>query len=270
MATPTTQRLHVPVADPTSGSDPNPARPSAGTWTTREHGTSDRYRNGPDENDTPGQGCRCGQCKGAAAKAMNLYRLARTRGGPRLVDAQPVREHVARLHAQGLPLTAIAVLAPVAYPVASRLMYGAPAHGLPPSRRLLAENARALLSVRVDAVGPAGVAIAVGTIRRLRALAWAGWPAPYVAPRVPLHPDYMKRLMRGDTGPTVTVETARGVADVFRQLWDVDPIAAGVPAVKAAQVRTLSARKGWVSALAWDDIDDPEARPNGVRKEPAS
>lgn len=270
MAAPTTQELHVPAADPTSGSDPNPARPSAGTWPTREHGTSDRYRNGPDENDMPGRGCKCRQCRNAAAKAMNLYRLALARGGRRLVDAQPVREHVSRLHAQGLPLTTIAALAPVAYPVASRLMYGAPAYGHPPSRKLLAENASALLAVRVDAVGAEGVAIAVGTIRRLQALAWAGWPAPYVAPRVPLHPDYMKRLMRGHTGPTVTVETARGVAVVFRRLWDVDPVTAGVPAHKAVQVRTMSARKGWVSALTWDDIDDPEATPNGVRKEAAS
>lgn len=264
------QDLHAPAAGPASGLGPESAQPSAGAWPIRPHGTKTRYRHGPDENDTPGQGCRCVPCGDAAAKAVNLSRLARDRGEPRLVDAQPVREHVSRIHAQGLPLTTIAVLAPVAYVVVSRLMYGAPADGYPPSRRLLAENAKALLAVSMCAVGTEGVTIAVGTMRRLQALAWAGWPAPYVAPRVPLNPDYMRRLMRGHTGSTVTVETARGVAAVFRELWAADPVASGVPAVKAGQVRALSAGRGWVSGLAWDDIDDPDAKPQGVRREATS
>jgi hypothetical protein len=231
--------------------------------TERAHGTRNRYRHGPDEYGVKGQGCRCRPCKDAAAKAMNLYRIGIATGkGRRLVDATPVREHVRQLHAQGLPLTSIAAMAPVKVVVVERLLHGQPGRGRPPSRKLLVDNARALLAVRVDSVGGDGYTLAIGTQRRLQALAWRGWPAPYVAPRIPLHPDYLKRLMRGQVGTTVTVETARRVAAVLDDLWDVDPVQAGVPAVRAGQVRTMSARKGYVSILAWDEIDDPQAKPD--------
>lgn len=229
----------------------------------RAHGTPGRYRHGPDENDQPGRGCRCRLCSNAACKTAKRYRLSVQSGRHRpMVDAQPVREHVAKLYAAGLPYNSIATLAGVPIGLLQRLMYGRPASGELPSKVMRPENADALLAVRADLVASDGHALAVGSQRRLRALAWAGWPCPYLAPKVQLHPDHMGRIMRGIGGGRVTVEVARRIQDVFAQLWLLDPVVAGVPAANVSQVRTVSARKGWVSALAWDDIDDPNAVPD--------
>lgn len=230
---------------------------------TRLHGTVVRYRLGPDQDDRPGKGCRCRRCRDVATKSVKVYRLAVQTGRYRsMVDAQPVREHVVGLRAAGLPSTTIAILAGIDVSILHRLLYGQPAKGDAPSKRMRPENADALLAVRADHIAADGYVLAVGSQRRLQALAWAGWPNSYIGPRVALHRDYMSRLMCGKAGLRVTAETARRIRAVFAELWNADPVAAGVAPGKSSQVRTVSARKGWVSALAWDDIDDPAAVPD--------
>jgi len=237
----------------------------------REHGTDARYRYGPDENDQPGQGCRCTRCTAAATKAVNLCRLRAAEGRTRrLVDAIPARSHVQALHDEhGLPYVLIARLAGVAELTLYRLLHGEPSKGKPPKPRIFDETEAAILAVHPEHARGLRIPI-VGTQRRLQALAWAGWPTTHLAPRMDLANDHLLRLMHGRGSPTVYARTARAVATVTAQLWDQDPTRAGVSPQKAAQVRTIAARRGYAPYAAWDDIDNPKARPRGMRRETAS
>lgn len=225
------------------------------------HGTPRRYRHGPDENGREDEGCRCNRCRAGVTRDMKRRRLA----GPQTVEAAPVRRHVAELKAAGLPYKSIASIAGVQYMVMSRLLYGDAYRGQPPLRRMRASNAAALLAVRIEDVGGHGMVLAIGSQRRLQALACLGCSAVSIGREVGTSGDYIGKLMRGECGPTVTAATARAVAGAFSWMWMTDPVAAGIP--QAARVRTLAIRRGWVSALAWDDIDNPNERPRGVCRE---
>jgi transcriptional regulator with XRE-family HTH domain len=213
------------------------------------HGTSRRYHHGPDENDQPGVACRCVPCTTAATRDMKLRRLR----GPATVDAEPVRRHVRRLKEAGLTYRSIAAIAGVQDMVLYRLLWGERARNLPPSRRMRAANARALLSVRAEQVGGEGRVLGVGSQRRLQALARSGWPTGRLGQEIGLNAQYIGKLMRGEAGSTVTAATARAVADCYDRLWSIDPVTAGVAAPKASQVRTMAAKRGWLGVLAWDD-----------------
>ena len=70
--------------------------------------------------------------------------------GPRLVDADPVRRHLAALAAQGVGLNSVARLAGVSHGGLSKLAYGEPGRGRGPSRRVRPETARRVLAVTLD------------------------------------------------------------------------------------------------------------------------
>ena len=216
------------------------------------HGTPKRYQHGPDENDEPG-GCRCTPCTRAAVRSIKEWRLT----GHRLVDAEPVRQHVIELKRAGLPYSSIAALAPVKPVVVYRLLNGEPDRGVPPTKRMRPENAAALLAVHAEQVGGGRLVLSVGSVRRLRALARAGWSTVRLAAETGLNHQHLGWVANGHS-PTVSVGTARAIADAYNRLWMTDPVAAGIP--RAAHVRTLATRRGWVSALAWDDdlIDLPD------------
>jgi hypothetical protein len=181
-----------------------------------------------------------------------------------MVDADKARGHVLQVHEAGLPYTTIAKLSGVPLETVNRLINGTPSAGRPPTTRLWPDTEDALLAVRADLVPDEGYALAVGSRRRLQALAWAGWPSAYVASRVPMGRNYLQAVRRGVTGSTMTAEKARRIKAVTRELWMADPVEFGVPASRASQVRTFASRNGWVSLAAWENIDDPAAEPVGV------
>lgn len=64
-----------------------------------KHGTTHAYKH---------RGCRCDDCRAAARRSITLWRLRTKTNGrghnpalPDLIDAAPIREHLARLHASG-------------------------------------------------------------------------------------------------------------------------------------------------------------------------
>ncbi|MEV0382332.1 hypothetical protein [Nonomuraea sp. NPDC050643] len=231
------------------------------------HGNPNRYRYGPDENDQPGKGCRCRSCTAANTRSMNMYRLALATGRhQRDVDAKPVRRHVRKLQAAGMGTLRIAQLAGVSHQVVRALLYGVPSIGLPPTRRLRPRNAARLLAVRHGQLPPAGYVPVAGSRRRLQALCLKGWPVHVLAAEGGMSVDTLQRLTSSSSQTRMEVETARKVAEVFKRLWKVDPAAAGVPAATVARLRGLAAAKGWLSPLAWDDIDNPAEKPRGVRR----
>lgn len=98
---------------------------------------------------------------------------------------------------------------------------------------------------------------AVGTSRRLQALAAIGWSASEVASRVGTHPQLLLKIRAGEYG-RVRLSTARRVAAVY-ELLSMRPRSDRVGNI----VRNRAARYGWVPPLAWDDVD-ADAGPQGL------
>lgn len=104
---------------------------------------------------------------------------------------------------------------------------------------------------------------AVGTARRVQALMAYGWGYAALAERLGCTDSAVAQLARAANRPRgVLRRTAGQVAEVYDQLTALPPPSGR----SAAYARTAAARNGWASPWAWDDIDDPEERPKGVRK----
>lgn len=96
---------------------------------------------------------------------------------------------------------------------------------------------------------------AAGATRRLQALSAIGWTDAQVAAACPVTIGHLNRIRRGEVARLMQA-TDRHIRDVFTLLWD-KPQTGGY----ADRARRAAARKGWVSPLAWDDIDDPDEEP---------
>lgn len=102
-------------------------------------------------------------------------------------------------------------------------------------------------------VHPPGNIPAVGTRRRLQALAAMGWPAETLAVEAGISVRTIRSLY--GEAPTVRRSVAAAVAATYDRLC--------LHEGPGRLCRTRARNRGWLTALAWDDdtIDDPKARP---------
>jgi hypothetical protein len=96
----------------------------------------------------------------------------------------------------------------------------------------------------------------LGTSRRIQALSAMGWPQHLMADELGVPQNEVSALMcRG----RVTASSAAAIHGLFER-WGMRP-------GPSALARRTARRKGWVTAAAWDDIDDPDETPNvGVQR----
>lgn len=103
---------------------------------------------------------------------------------------------------------------------------------------------------------------ALGYQRRIQALARMGWSFQDIADEAGWgHRNRVRYIVVGQKGkPTRYLEraTAKTIGEVFERLCMKVP-----DGPYAGRTRTWAASKGWAPPLAWDDIDDPDARPRG-------
>lgn len=229
----------------------------------RAHGTAVRYKLGPDENGQPGHGCRCYACGLARSQEeANRQRLIAYGQWQPYVDAQRARDHVRVLSAAGIGWRRTAALAGVSTGSMSKLLHGGPG-GRPATRRIRPETERKILAVQPgpDALAACALVDAAGTHRRLQALVACGHSQAQLAARL--------GVLRSNFGTTmasrrVTAATARAVAALYEELWNVPP-AEGTHRAKisASRARNYARARGWALPLAWDDdtIDDPATTP---------
>ena len=198
-------------------------------------------------------GCRCDPCKSAAAKASKAWRRDNYLGVVKLVDAQPLKDHVEMLMAAGMSFRAIALTAGYT------------------SRNALADTmtrsrVRPSTMARILAVNPKrdnrrdGYTDATGSRRRLQALAVNGWPTRNLAAQLgQKHGTTVQDIASGKT-PTIRLRTMDAVRDLYEQLWDQPG-----PSQRTA---AIAKGKGWLPALAWDDdlIDRPDHEADDVRR----
>lgn len=222
--------------------------------------TSAEVRHGRYTSYTTG-GCRCTKCKTAMSRYNKRRTMLMERGEWQpWADAAPVRQHVARLRESGLSLESIAEMAGVAHCNIHALLNA----GRPRVRKAFADK---LMNVKggVDGLQPWAKVDATGTRRRLQALAFMGWNASNLAQRVGIDRSHIHKLM---SRSHVRVSTARAVRAVFEELAIQSPPAdTRYERMAVTRTRRDAEARGWVSAMAWDDIDDPQEQPKGSRGE---
>jgi transcriptional regulator with XRE-family HTH domain len=178
------------------------------------------------------------------------------------VDAAPVREHVQALRAAGVGRDRIAEIAGISRSTIALLLYGRPSLGCAPSSKIRPETAAKLLAIQAAPdLFPAEARVdAVGTRRRLQALAAAGWPGSYLADRAGWKRTYVSDLQRRPG--YVYARTARTTAAMYDELVQLDPLGCGVSPTNSLRARRSAERLGWLPPQMWDkDIDDPDADP---------
>ena len=129
-----------------------------------------------------------------------------------------------------------------------------------------AAQARAYRKRRYLNRGPVQVP-AIGTIRRLRALYALGWTCVDLGDRLGVSKTRVAAIISGRSAK-VMPETAAKVRQLYRDLAMVTPL--DPPARKRGdspiheRTRRDARRRGWAPPLCWEDIDDPNAQPQGV------
>lgn len=188
--------------------------------------------------------------------------------GP-LIDAEPARAHIVALREQGLSTRTISRLSGVSMKAIASLIWGV--EGRPPTAHVRQDTADRLAAVdpRLELLAPLNMVSATGSRRRLQALVAVGWPLRRLAIEMPTTNSWVGKLARGRV-TRVRVSTARKIRALYDRLWDVAP-AAGTPRERRAvtMARQAAAERGWAPPMAWDDIDDPAAEPQGAGYTPA-
>ena len=175
------------------------------------------------------------------------------RGVEHLVDAEPLREHVAALMAAGMSFKAIALTAGWSSrnALADAIM----------RKRVMPRTLARVLAVRADSDNRRDAYTdATGSARRLQALAINGWPTRNLAKRLGhKDPATIQNIASGKT-PTIRLRTKDDIRRLFDELWDQPG-----PSKRTADIAKA---RGWLPALAWDDdlIDRPEHQPEDVRR----
>lgn len=206
-----------------------------------KHGTSTAYVT---------HKCRCDICRSEHSKRQKRYRLDRARGVQKLVDAQPLRDHVDRLYVAGMSQWDITIAAGWK----SR-------NALADAYRRDKVTPRTLQRVLAVTAPPVerrnGYVDATGSRRRLQALAVMGWSTRRIAAHLGNLDAQTYQFIQSGRNRTIRRRTAEAIAGLYDELWDKPG--------PSDRTRSHALRKGWVPPLAWDDeeIDRPEATPHG-------
>lgn len=167
----------------------------------------------------------------------------------RLTDPGPARTRVLALRSAGLSVEAIAELAGLPTSTVAPLAAATYTRG-----RISVITSDAIVTARLDParLDPARLVPAIGTRRRLQALAALGWPGRVLAAEVGVTAE---ALGQWRVRPHVTANTAL----IVRTLYDRHKDTPGPSACS----RKRSLRMGWAPPPAWPgtSIDDPAAAP---------
>lgn len=183
-----------------------------------------------------------------------------------LTEAAPARDWAQVLRASGMGWRRIAEVSGVPDSTVRQLLFGKQGRAL---SRVRAETAERLLAVRPELanLAPSMLVPAAGTQRRVQALVVTGWTLEQQARAIGCRRSRLDYLM---TAESCTAETARQVRALYDAAWD-KPYRPRNGYEADAQRRAVrrARERGWAPPMAWDDdeIDDPAARPRGIRRD---
>ncbi|MEU8334845.1 hypothetical protein [Micromonospora tulbaghiae] len=199
----------------------------------------------------------CEGCKDAARIRSRARHRARSYGWipPAHLPTDQARQHITALLEGGMSLEGVASRAGVAWSTVRNIADGS----TPRSHRT---TLAAILAVPLTPVAaPHGHVLAVGAARRLQALTLAGYDSDTLAAPLRALPEVVRRWRGGNL--TFIAE---------QRHHDITALARRIDGTRgdSQRARTHAIRQGWHPLAAWDDIDNPDARPlTGLSEEPA-
>lgn len=208
------------------------------------HGTPGRYQ-GPRRHNR-WQACRCDLCRAAATRISKHQELRRLRGVPSYIDRETVAAHVRVLLDAGWTRKQIADTANVARKTVWNVLN---------SRLDTVQTGTAQALLALEPATAPGFRPALGATRRVRALCAMGWPLWWTAQKAGLSETGLRDI---SSGRTKSVSRAR-----FDAIDRVYRTHAMQPGPSEAALKTARAKQ-WVTAAAWNDIDDPNDKPHSV------
>lgn len=218
--------------------------------------------------------CRCTECRAMqTARARQRNKLkAYGRFDTGLVDAQPVRDHVAMLQASGMGWKRIAEVSGVGKTAVSQLIYGRKGSNKDPRKgevlkRFGRDKAEKLFAVQpeISLLRDGALIDSTGFRRRVQALVALGWSLSKIASRLGMEVSNMTSALKRDV---VRKSTHDAASALFDELWNVQPPRAGHrDKIAYSRSKRLARERGWVPPLAWDDIDR-DVEPAAVEVEP--
>lgn len=207
------------------------------------HGTEYRYR-GPKNGSWPG--CRCPKCTHAQARGGKVRRLQHFRGEGPLYPGTPLVEHIKTLHDDyGMSYALIARRAEVADATITYLVRGV-------TKSCKRDKALRILAVKPADFDTVAKRPAFRSTRRVQALYAIGHNPQTIAAEADLDPYTVSQVANGRY-ESFRASTERGIRTAYNRLCTVPG-----PSEKA---KRRAAKLGWHGPLAWDDIDDPAAKP---------
>lgn len=181
-----------------------------------------------------------------------------------LVDAAPVRQHLASLYSAGFSPYRIGELAGLPY---ETVIGFTQVHGFSGKRRSRKRRCNPETAAKILAIQPGehlpGKTDATGTQRRIQALVAAGWPLSHLGPRFGLSERTTGALLTQDR---VYGRTAGAVIRVYNELADQKPEKHGVTRRSITRSKARAQRNRWATIAYWstraDAIDDPHFTPD--------
>ena len=202
--------------------------------------------------------CRCTPCteantrrenERAAAKAAGTYDVGR-------VDADPVRQHLAKLKKAGYGLKTIAKHAQVSNATLGKIIYGDPSRSMPPRARVEKRVAARILAIKpsLTTLGET-VAIKAGpTQDRIKHLVCLGYSIGWQSKRLGRNHGNFALVM---SRTHCSAKTAREIRALYLLLWD-KPRVARNRHEQAAITRALS----YAAAHGWEQLPPPTEIPH--------
>jgi hypothetical protein len=206
-------------------------------------------------------GCRCYPCSGAWARYHKQRQHADWKP---FTDAQPIRDHLAYLSANGVGMARIAELADTGRSTIEDIKG---VGGKPATTRVRTDLAERILAVKpgIQTAADGAYIDATGAFRRLRALNAKGFTAQFLAQRLGL---LHGQLHLSDAPRYVRASFARAVLRLYDELWLAEPEQFDFRPSSVTLARNRAAAAGWPLPAEWDDdeIDDPAAQPHRARR----
>ena len=132
----------------------------------------------------------------------------------------------------------------------------------PPRKQISKDLESKLLAVPHQMADGANVD-GLGTARRLQALVAAGWSQNRLADMLGMLPSNFGMIIHRHRNQ-VLLSTAKRVEELFDAQWDqMPPTTTRFEQAGVTRAKREAASKGWVTAAAWNDIDDPAEEPKG-------
>lgn len=199
----------------------------------RSHGTPSGYRSHRNRGETP-----CEPCREANRAYYREYRALTKRSVP----AERVARHIRRLRKAGVGMTTLAAVAGTTQQTVYEIVNGR-------RKWVTLRVARAILAVTADA---AFSVPALGTTRRIHALAALGWTYKRIGATAGLSPQRVGQIVAQDR---VVPATAAAIAAAYDEL--------SMRLGPSDHARRRARGAGHLPPLAWDDerIDDPTYQP---------